>query len=186
MENASKALLISAGVLIVVLLIAFGMRIFNGSSTMGDQVQDVSGEITGGINKGNSDIIYSNISPVISGLVEDDSKSVKQITASQLKTLISNANSYNKLYEDTNSEKIYIGIGGADTRTMKSVFFPDYKPEATSDRNGGTPEKINWVLNELYGEQIIYIKLKTKNSSGNPCKNTILCADSLELLNSLV
>ena len=36
MENASKALLIAAAVLIVVLLIAFGMRIFNQSATKSD------------------------------------------------------------------------------------------------------------------------------------------------------
>ena len=39
MENASKALLIAAAVLIVILLIAFGMRIFSSAS-------DVSGEAT--------------------------------------------------------------------------------------------------------------------------------------------
>lgn len=36
MENASKALLIAAAVLIVVLLIAFGMGIFNSATTAGD------------------------------------------------------------------------------------------------------------------------------------------------------
>ena len=40
MENASKALLIAAAVLIVILLIAFGMRIFNSTS-------DVSAQATG-------------------------------------------------------------------------------------------------------------------------------------------
>ena len=36
MENASKALLIAAAVLIVVLLIAFGMGIFNQATDAGD------------------------------------------------------------------------------------------------------------------------------------------------------
>ena len=36
MENASKALLIAAAVLIVILLIVFGMRIFNSAQTAGD------------------------------------------------------------------------------------------------------------------------------------------------------
>ena len=36
MENASKALLIAAAVLIVVLLIAFGMGIFNKATDSGD------------------------------------------------------------------------------------------------------------------------------------------------------
>lgn len=39
MENATKALLIAAAVLIVILLIAFGMKIFNSTS-------DVSGQAT--------------------------------------------------------------------------------------------------------------------------------------------
>ena len=39
MENASKALLIAASVLIVILLIAFGMKIFNSTSGTADQVE---------------------------------------------------------------------------------------------------------------------------------------------------
>lgn len=39
MENASKALLIAASVLIVILLIAFGVRIFNSTSGTGEQVE---------------------------------------------------------------------------------------------------------------------------------------------------
>ena len=38
MENASKALLIAGAVLIVILLIAVGMKIFNSSSSTADQV----------------------------------------------------------------------------------------------------------------------------------------------------
>lgn len=38
MENASKALLIAGSVLIVILLIAFGVRIFNSTGDVGDQV----------------------------------------------------------------------------------------------------------------------------------------------------
>ena len=41
MENASKALLIAASVLIVILLIAFGMKIFNSTSGTGEQVEGV-------------------------------------------------------------------------------------------------------------------------------------------------
>ena len=39
MENASKALLIAASVLIVILLIAFGMRIFNSTTGTGEQLE---------------------------------------------------------------------------------------------------------------------------------------------------
>lgn len=39
MENATKALLIAAAVLIVILLIAFGMRIFNSTSDVGSRAE---------------------------------------------------------------------------------------------------------------------------------------------------
>ena len=45
MENASKALLIAAGVLIVILLIAFGMSIFNSTGETADQATAVGGQI---------------------------------------------------------------------------------------------------------------------------------------------
>ena len=46
MENASKALLIAAAVLIVILLIAFGMRIFNSTSNVSGQAQSTGQEIS--------------------------------------------------------------------------------------------------------------------------------------------
>lgn len=42
MENASKALLIAAAVLIVILLIAFGMRILNSNDDTGEQADQVA------------------------------------------------------------------------------------------------------------------------------------------------
>lgn len=42
MENASKALLIAAAVLIVILLIALGMRIFNSTGDSSGQAEDLS------------------------------------------------------------------------------------------------------------------------------------------------
>lgn len=55
MENASKALLIAAAVLIVILLIAFGMRIFNTASNTGD-AGEVADEISTGITAGKDSI----------------------------------------------------------------------------------------------------------------------------------
>lgn len=49
MENASKALLIAAAVLIVVLLIVFGVRVFNTSSSAGD-AQGTANTIQSGIS----------------------------------------------------------------------------------------------------------------------------------------
>lgn len=48
MENASKALLIAAAVLIVVLLIAFGMNIFNQATDSAD-VENTANVLKGGI-----------------------------------------------------------------------------------------------------------------------------------------
>lgn len=55
MENASKALLIAAAVLIVILLIAFGMRIFNTANNSGD-ASATSEEISAGITAGTTSI----------------------------------------------------------------------------------------------------------------------------------
>lgn len=46
MENASKALLIAAAVLIVILLIAFGMKIFNSTEDTSGAAEQVGGAIT--------------------------------------------------------------------------------------------------------------------------------------------
>lgn len=46
MENASKALLIAAAVLIVILLIAFGMRIFNSTSDVSGQATETGTQIS--------------------------------------------------------------------------------------------------------------------------------------------
>ena len=46
MENASKALLIAAAVLIVILLIAFGMRIFNSTGDVSGQAESTGQQLT--------------------------------------------------------------------------------------------------------------------------------------------
>lgn len=46
MENASKALLIAAAVLIVILLIAFGMRIFNSAGNVSGDAQSTGQQLS--------------------------------------------------------------------------------------------------------------------------------------------
>ena len=46
MENASKALLIAAAVLIVILLIAFGMRIFYSTGDVSGQAESTGEKLT--------------------------------------------------------------------------------------------------------------------------------------------
>lgn len=50
MENASKALLIAAAVLIVILLIAFGMRIFNSTSNVSGQATETGKQLSNQAN----------------------------------------------------------------------------------------------------------------------------------------
>ena len=60
MENASKALLIAAAVLIVILLIAFGMRIMKSSGNASSQAettgQAISSQTTAAANAANTAI----------------------------------------------------------------------------------------------------------------------------------
>lgn len=46
MENASKALLIAAAVLIVILLIAFGVQILNSTDDVSGSAQEVGDQLT--------------------------------------------------------------------------------------------------------------------------------------------
>ena len=46
MENATKALLIAAGILIVILLIAFGMSVFNATGDTSADAEQVGQQIT--------------------------------------------------------------------------------------------------------------------------------------------
>jgi len=51
MENATKALLIAAGILIVILLIAFGMSVFNSTGDTSADAEAVGGQITSSSNQ---------------------------------------------------------------------------------------------------------------------------------------
>ena len=63
MENASKALLIAAGVLIVILLIAFGMSIFNSTGDTSADAAEVGSQIK---DKSQAAADYTNT--VLSGI----------------------------------------------------------------------------------------------------------------------
>ena len=60
MENATKALLIAAAVLIVILLIAFGMRIFNSTSEVSTQSQSIGKTISSSITAATDAIFKDN------------------------------------------------------------------------------------------------------------------------------
>lgn len=81
MENASKALLIAASVLIVIILIAFGMRIFN-------SVDDTSKD---------SYAIGNDITKQSSGAVDDLQKTFDKINGQNSQSEISPQNFNNKI-----------------------------------------------------------------------------------------
>lgn len=64
MENATKALLIAAAVLVVILLIAFGMNVFKQASEAGD-ASGISSELSSGITQstGSVNTIIKDIIP---------------------------------------------------------------------------------------------------------------------------
>ena len=68
MENATKALLIAAAVLIVILLIAFGMRIFSSSSDVSTQATQ-TGEAISNQTSAAAGAASSAITQSTSGLI---------------------------------------------------------------------------------------------------------------------
>ena len=59
MENASKALLITAAVLIVILIIAISMKIFNSVGDTSNDVEEVGESIVGGTSDASKKAIYA-------------------------------------------------------------------------------------------------------------------------------
>ena len=77
MENATKALLIAAAILIVILLIAFGMRIFNSTSDTSEQAQAIGKGISEQTGQASLSAIAS-----ISGMSNISDDEVKEEDAS--------------------------------------------------------------------------------------------------------
>ena len=62
MENASKALLIAAAILIAIILIAFAMKVFNSPKDVVDNVEGMGTSISTGIDKATQAIAGSTSS----------------------------------------------------------------------------------------------------------------------------
>ena len=77
MENASKALLIAAAVLIVILIIAFGMKIFNSTGDTSADAVEVGKAVKGGTALASNEILKQSIlSKVGSNKTEQEQKDV--------------------------------------------------------------------------------------------------------------
>lgn len=74
MENATKALLIAAAVLIVILIIALGMRIFNSTSKASGQAIDAGNQVSAGTAQATS-TATNELSGILQGLGADPSAS---------------------------------------------------------------------------------------------------------------
>ena len=67
MENATKALLIAAAVLIVILIIAFGMRIFNSTSGASSQAVDSGKQISNSTGQA-TNVASNELTDIMTGL----------------------------------------------------------------------------------------------------------------------
>ena len=68
MENATKALLIAAAVLIVILIIALGMRIFNSTSGASKQAVDAGKQVSNSTGQA-ANVATNQLTGIINGLV---------------------------------------------------------------------------------------------------------------------
>ena len=110
MENASKALLIAAAVLIVILLIAFGMRIFNANDDTGDQadqtaqstsMQTFNARLTQYEGKNKTGRTVRDMVTTVNQLNESNPQHT--ITISSTNTIISGSNSNYKFLGSNNN-----------------------------------------------------------------------------------
>ena len=128
MENASKALLIAAAILIVILVIAFGMKVFDSASTAGDAAE-ASNQIGSAISQAGSSIqqaisqIGGGTSPAVSldtqvsNYLNTNNRS-KTDVKNLITILIDNNNSEYTLYID-NSGHMYNTILNSESTGAK-------------------------------------------------------------------
>lgn len=118
MENATKALLIAGSVLIVILLIALGMRIFNSTSGTADQVE--------GTMQTTEMAMFNNKFLSYSG-----SQSGSNVKALANVVIAHNANSSRKVtfQSKTDATDIISAISGVDSSTKYTVTIEDNNPK---------------------------------------------------------
>ena len=119
MENASKALIISASILIVILLIAFGIRIFRSTEGTGEQLDitmqttemaQFNGKFTGyaGSNKSAAEVKALANLVIASNSKNSATRQIsfeKKTTANDIMAEVADyAGSYKVILEDSNSD----------------------------------------------------------------------------------
>ena len=121
MENATKALLIAAAVLIVILLIAFGMRIFNSTGDTSKEAELVGDQITDSTSDA-----YTSLILAMQGQVDEDT------FYKNLKKEYSGKQTYEKVRELWNLlEKRNTGSPHDHDKTHISCYSGDIKDNGT-------------------------------------------------------
>lgn len=126
MENASKALLIAGSVLVVIVLIAVGMRILNSTAGASESAQKTMDSTA--ITNFNMQFVNAGVR-IESEVILSGSKTL----ALQQKVLASNA--VNTTHRITGTLLSSPAAGGGDT-TTKIETNKKYKVKATADANG--------------------------------------------------
>lgn len=134
MENASKALLIAASVLIVIILIAFGMKVFNSTEDVTDQTTQVSDYMS---LKNETTIIDLKFS-----------KYAGKRTKSEVLTMLDEAYQYNRSYQKkhgsiTNEHESTTGIARTILVTIDNKIAKAGGHTGTNNPNSIDPGWIN-------------------------------------------
>jgi len=137
MENASKALIIAGSILIAILLIAVGMRIFNSTLGAGDSVKD-------SISTNEKSMINNKFMPYIG-----KNKTRAEILALRNAVIVHNA---------TSDKGVYLNIATTEGgNNYAHLASPEWKDSA----------KLNEYLNKYLGRlDVSYYNVKYSASNG--------------------
>ena len=169
MENATKALLIAAAVLIVILLIAFGMKIFNSTSDVSGQAQTTGQGISEQTGQASSSAISSISAANASFSNEPISKVKNKIDSSgytgnnKSKTEVEETVNYIESIEKENTAKdVRVYISYYNTKTGSSSMF------------GTSYNQVLAVLNNLEEENYSIVTEIFVNPNTNTASDLII------------
>ena len=160
MENATKALLIAAAVLIVILLIAFGMRIFNSTSKTSEEAiktgQLISNSVSIITQTLNSDLQYKNGFQVLEETPENYNNTINSFFGSR-QNYSTTTNAVNTIYNmNVNyTNKIFLNL----------VYYDNENNSKLLSRQINTQEQLEDTLKRLNNEHTYSIeKISVKDT----------------------
>ena len=123
MENATKALLIAAAVLIVIVIIALGVRLLGSVGDTSSQAQTASQEISNASNKAIDNLQVSlNNDKVFNLLSEYIDKTKTGVSKSKVLTLLKEIEKYNKEVEAGKKDGNFIFVNYRD-KDQNYIFY---------------------------------------------------------------